>query len=327
MKGVVRPQKLRPGDKVGIISPSSPVSSNRRIKRGMNILRSLGLDPVLSKSALTISSPHEAGSLKERLSDLHEMFLDKSIKAIFCTTGGYISLQLLEFINWNIIRENPKIFIGYSDITMLLNAIYSKTNLITFHGPMIEWLDRPEMRGGRYTIRGFKNILMKGTIGKLQSFTEWKTLKPGRAVGSLVGGNFNTLTGLFGTPYAPNWNGKILFIEEVDETIEGFDNYLWRLRISRIFEKIQGLVIGKITNIQSIDDEYDGVNRKREKFGVSPTTEEIILRATDKFNFPILYGVDFGHDVASLTLPIGGKARMDCPSKEKIGSLSIVKNY
>jgi len=235
MKEIVRPSKLKPGDKIGIISPSSPVSSLRRIKRGVNILRSLGLEPVLSNSALNILSPYEAGSLKERISDFHEMFCDKKIKGIFCTTGGYISLQLLEFIDWNIIRENPKVFVGYSDITVLLNAIHSKTGLVTFHGPMIEWLDRPEERGGRYTIRNFKNVLMKGAVGRLQSYTEWKTLKPGRVTGNLVGGNFNTLTALFGTQYTPNWNGKILFIEEVDETIEGFDNYLWRLRLSKVF--------------------------------------------------------------------------------------------
>jgi muramoyltetrapeptide carboxypeptidase len=126
-----------------------------------------GLKPILSQSALKAVSPHQAGSLTERVQDIHEMFLNKEIKGIFCTTGRYISIQLLEFIDWNIIWKNPKMFIGYSDITILLNSIYAKTGLPTFHGSMVEWLDRGDTRMGRFTIRNFKNITMKGLTGKL----------------------------------------------------------------------------------------------------------------------------------------------------------------
>ena len=327
MGEIIKPAKLKSGDTVGIISPSSPLSSKRRLVKGMNVLRSLGFKPVLSQSALKAQSPHQAGSLEERLLDFHTMFSDKEIKAIFCVTGGYISLQLLEFIDWNIIRKNPKVFVGYSDITVLLNAIYSKTGLITFHGPMIEWLDRGDTRSGRYIIRNLKNVLMRGVTGKILPFTEWRVMKPGKAVGNLVGGNFNSFESLLGTRYLPKYEGKILFIEEVDETIEGLDNYFWRLRLSGVYEKIQGLIIGKITNIQDFDDEVDGRNRKKIRSGISPTQEEIILQATKGFDFPIMYDVDFGHDVASMTLPVGGRVRMECPGREKVGSFSIVKNY
>ena len=327
MSELVKPARLKSGDKVGIISPSSPLSSRRRLLRGMNVLRSMGFVPVLSQSVSKALSPHQAGSLDERLLDFHTMFADKEIKGIFCTTGGYISIQLLPFIDWNVVKKNPKVFVGYSDITVLLNAIYAKTKLITFHGPMIEWLDRGDTRSGRYTIKNLKNVLMKGTTGKLFPFTEWRVLKPGRATGVLIGGNFNVFTSLLGTQYLPKCEGKILFLEEVDETIEGLDNYFWRLRASGMFKKIQGLVIGKITNVQDFDDEYDGKNRKKIKFGISPTQEEVILHATKGFDFPIMHDVDFGHDVASMTLPIGGRVRMECPSREKIGSISIVRNY
>lgn len=327
MSEIIKPARLKSGDKIGIISPSSPLSSKRRLFRGMNVLRSMGFVPILSQSVSKALSPHQAGSLEERLLDFHTMFADKEIKGIFCTTGGYISIQLLPFIDWNVIKKNPKVFVGYSDITVLLNAIYSKTGLITFHGPMIEWLDRGDTRSGRYTIKNLKNVLMKGAIGKMFPFTEWRVLKSGRATGVLIGGNFNIFTSILGTHYLPKCEGKILFLEEVDETIEGLDNYFWRLRASGVFKKIQGLIIGKITNVQDFDDEYDGKNRKKIRSGVSPTQEEVILQATRGFDFPIMHDVDFGHDVASMTLPIGGRVRMECPSREKIGSVFIVRNY
>ncbi len=320
---IIKPRKLKTGDVVGVISPSSPVISKRDLSRGMKVLESLGFKPKLAPRALEVHANYQAGTREERLTDLHSMFADDEVRGIFCTSGGYASIQLLQDIDWDIVRKNPKVFVGYSDITTLLNSMYEKSGLITFHGPMIEGL-MGETKGGKYTVKNLKETVMKGEARKLTTFTEWKTLKPGKVEGHLVGGNLNVLTALLGTPYEPKWDGKILFWEEVNETIEGLDNYLWRLRISKIFKKIEGMIIGKVTDIQSIDDDDNDKWATLEK---PPVLEDVILRATEGFNFPILYGVDFGHDVPSLTLPVGARVNLNCPAPGRIGSISILEKY
>lgn len=321
-KAVIKPPKLRPGDVVGVISPSTAVTSKKALSNGMRILESLGFKPKLGPKALEVHGGYLAGTREDRLEDFHTMFLDDEVKAIFCTSGGYASIQLLPDIDWDVIKKNPKIFVGYSDITTLLTAINERTGLITFHGPMIQGLDK-DTKGGKFTLKNFKSTLMKGDAGNLSGFTEWKVLKPGRAEGKLIGGNLNIMLSLMGTPYEPKWDGKILFIEEVDETIEGIDNYLWRLRVAKVFKKIEGIVVGKITNLYPIDDD-DASWSDREK---SLTIEDVILKATEGFDFPILYGVDFGHDVPSLTLPVGADARLDCPKVGRVGKLSISEKF
>ncbi len=319
---IIKPQKIKKGDVVGVISPSTPVVSKQELSRGMKTLESMGFRPKLGPKALEVHASYQAGTREDRLSDLHAMFADDEVKAIFCTSGGYAAIQLLPDIDWDIIRKNPKVFMGYSDITTLLNPIHEKTGLVTFHGPMILGLDS-ETKGGKYTVRNFKNALTKGETGKLPAYTEWKVLKQGKTEGTLVGGNLNILLSLIGTPYEPKWDDKILFWEETDETIEGIDNYLWRLRLAKVFKKIDGMIVGKVTNICSIEEDND----KWAALEKPPVLEDVILRATEGFNFPILYNADFGHDVPSLTIPVGAKAKLDCPSPGRIGGVSLIEKY
>jgi len=321
-KSLIRPPRLKSGDVVGVISPSTAVTSRKELTRGMRVLESLGLKPKLGPRALEVSGNYLAGTREDRLRDLHAMFLDDEVKGIFCTSGGYASIQLLPDIDWEVIEKHPKVFVGYSDITALLTAIGEKAGMITFHGPMVGGLTH-ETKGGKFTLKSFKETLMKGETGKLAGFTEWTVLRPGRAEGTLVGGNFNTVLSLMGTTYEPKWDGKILFWEEVGETIEGLDNYLWRLRIGKVFKKLEGMVVGKITSLQPIEDDAETWSNIEK----APTVESVILRATEGFNFPILYGVDFGHDVPSMTLPVGAKALLDCPATGRIGKLSITEKY
>lgn len=321
-KPVLKPKKLKPGDVVGVISPSTPVFSKKDLTQGLHVLESLGFKPRLGPKTLEVQGNYKAGSREDRLLDLHSMFLDDEVKAVFCTGGGYVSIQLLPDIDWDIIQKNPKVFAGFSDITTLLAAIWEKTGLVTFHGPIIESF-RVDTRGGKYTLKNFKDTLMKGEKGALPAFTEWKTLKAGHAEGVLIGGNFNIILSLMGTPYEPKWDGKILFLEEVAETVETIDNFLWRLRVAKVFKKIEGLIIGKITSLKPIEEEtggWAGLDRPS-------TLEDIILQATDGFNFPVLYGVDFGHDVPSLTLPVGIQASLSCPKTGRVGKLSIEESF
>ncbi len=320
----VKPKGLKAGDKIGIISPSSLVTSKEELERGMQTLRVFGLRSELSKNAMKHRYNFQAGTPKQRLADLHEMFLDSKIKGIFCSTGGYSAIELLsEGIDWDLIRKHPKVFMGYSDITTLLNPIYEKTGLVTFHGPIVEGLNSVHSRQGRYTVGNMVSVIMYGKTGKMISFTEWKVLREGVVEGILVGGNLNVLLSLIGTPFEPNWDGKILFWEEVDDTIEGFNHYMTRMRVAGVFQKISGMVVGKITNLQSIDDE----DENPKGFENSPLVEKIILNATRGYDFPILYNVDFGHGVPSLTLPIGARAKLSCPIVDRVGSLSLTETY
>ncbi len=318
----MKPARLKPGDVVGVISPSTPVVSKKDLSRGLRVLESLGFKPKLGPKALEVHANYQAGTKEDRIHDLHSMFLDDEVKAIFCTGGGYASIQLLPDIDWDIIEKNPKVVVGYSDITTLLTAIHEKTGLITFHGPMIQGLEK-DTKGGKFTVKNFKNTLIKGDVGSFPSYTEWKALKPGRAEGTLIGGNLNVLLSLMGTPYEPKWDGKILFWEEVGETIEGLDNYLWRLRVSKVFKKIEGMIVGKITDLNPIEDEAE----KWAALDKPPIIEDIILKATEGYNFPILYGADFGHDVPSLTIPVGAKTLLDCPAPGRIGKATIKEKY
>jgi muramoyltetrapeptide carboxypeptidase len=319
---MIKPQRLKQGDVVGVISPSTPVFSKKDLSRGMKLLESLGFKPKLGPKALEVHSTYMAGTREDRLHDLHAMFLDDEVKAIFTTGGGYASIQLLPDIDWELIKENPKIFMGFSDITTLLTAMTEKTGMITFHGPGIEGLDT-DTKSGKFTVKSLKNSVTKGEIGKLPNYTEWKALRPGRAEGTLIGGNLDIMLSLMGTPYEPKWDGKILFWEDVELTIEELDNYLWRLRVAKVFKKIEGMIVGKITDLKSIEEETE----KWAYLEKPPTIEEVILKATEGFNFPILYGVDFGHEGANVTIPVGAKALLECPTPGRIGRVSIMEKY
>lgn len=323
---IIKPSKLKTGDVVGVISPSTPVFSKQGLSRGFKVLESLGFKPKLGPKALEVHANYQAGTREDRLHDLHAMFLDDEVKAVFCTGGGYASIQLLPDIDWEIIEKNPKIFVGYSDITVILTAMWEKTGLITFHGPTVEAglsSDLGASKGKKFTLKNFKDVLTKGNVGRLNGFTEWKALKQGRAEGTLIGGNLDVLLSLMGTTYEPKWDGKILFWEDVDLTIEDIDNYLWQLRVARVFKKIEGMVVGKITDLKSIEEETE----KWANLDQPPTIENIILKATEGYNFPIIYGVDFGHDVPSLTLPVGAKAAIDCPAPGRIGKITLTEKY
>jgi len=318
---LLKPQKLSSGDTVGIISPSGPVYSKKDLARGLKAIESLGLKPKIGNRALDVHKTYEAGSRFSRLRDFREMMLDDEVRAIFCTNGGYASIQLLPELDYKMFKEFPKPIIGYSDITNLLNVITEKTGLVTFHGPVVEELG-VYAKKDKFSLKNLEDILMNGKEGLLPSYTEWKVIKAGRAEGELIGGNLDVLLGLMGTPYEPKFDSKILFIEEVSSSVEDIDTRLWRLRVAKVFKKIEGLIVGKITNLLPIDEDrmYWGDIEK------PPTIEEIIREVTQGFDFPVLYNVDIGHDVPSLTLPIGVGASLDCSDEGRVGTISLLES-
>lgn len=323
----LKPRHLVKGNLVDVISPAeSPVFLQRYLRRGIKILtRDLGFELRFGHHALDSQYEYEAGSRENRLHDLHEAFADDSVKGIFCSMGGYSCLELLPNIDWQIIRKHPKVFAGSSDITVLLNAIYRKTGLITFHSSTIYDFGVQNKAALVFSEKHFSRIVMQHGAGKMPHLTNWKTLKPGLAVDILIGGNLDVLTNLLGTPFEPDWKDKILFLEDDGMTIEELNNLLWRLRVAGVFKVVRGLIIGKFTNIPPMDDDKTYELQKIKFLHPEDMLTEMLREATAPYKFPVLFGVDFGHHVASLTIPIGIKAKLLCPREGRPGTIELLE--
>lgn len=252
-----------------------------------------------------------AGTDQERASDLNAMFRNKEIKGIFCSRGGFNSNQILELIDYDAIRKNPKVFMGLSDITVLLNAIYKKTGLVVFHGQNVEFGFSRGFSGiNGYTAEYFSKAVMDNNpIGPIRNRRKLEIMKKGKVSGELIGGNLESLMALIGTGYEPDWKNKILFWEEDGNTTEDMDFYLTHLKLCGAFEKISGMVIGKITNYNVLEP---GDDWKKEK--ILPFAR-IILNACRDYKFPVIKGVAFGHYYPQITLPVGARASIDTSKK------------
>src|SRR3989344_774130 len=302
MKSLIKPKAIGPGDVIGLVSPSGPVTHMDRFEGGIASLREVGFNVVLGKNALK-KHYHMAGSDEERSEDINEMFKDPNVKGIVTTTGGYSSSRILDLIDYDLIKRNPKVFVGISDITVLLNAIHEKTGLVTFHGPYLV-----------YGICGMsdyvKRNLMKvvatpSEIGNLEQLTEWESLKGGNASGRLLGGNSSSVRNLIGTEYEPDWNGSILFLEAFMKEPHYLDREFTHFRQCGIFNKINGLVVGKLNKCIENEFKDDPMDLR-----------EMILEQCKGYNFPIIYVVDFGHACENLTLPVGIEVHMDTHTKK-----------
>ncbi|MEW6184807.1 MAG: LD-carboxypeptidase, partial [Thermodesulfobacteriota bacterium] len=209
--------RLRPGDRIGIISPSSsiPGQAHEQFRRGLDFLSSLGLIPVIGKQVCSKSLGY-AASPEEKLEDLHGFFSDPSIKALICTQGGDTANACLSDLDWDLVKNHPKIFMGLSDNTVLLNALYRRTGLVTFHGPDVFWgLGKNPTA---YDREQFMSRLMEGKIGNIPPNRERKTVRGGTVEGRLLGGNLRCLLKLAGTPCFPDFSGAVFFMEALGMT-------------------------------------------------------------------------------------------------------------
>jgi len=305
---MIKPLRLKRGDKIGIISPSGPVGSKDSLKSGIKTLEELGFEIVLGENVFKEHGVYMAGVDEERVFDLNKMFKNPRIKGIFCSTGGLSSNRLLGLIDYEAIKKNPKIFMGYSDITILLNAVHEKTGLITFHGENVEYGFSRGFQGRYRNMRVYfeKALMSNKPIGEIEPFLgPIKILRRGRAEGLLVGGNLEVLKVLIGTEYEPDWNGKIIFWEEFKETPQDIDFHLTHFREAGVFDKISGMVIGKLTECR-----FPQWLTKAEKKKGLPI-EKIVLEICKDFDFPIIMNLPFGHVHPQIVLPIGVKAQID----------------
>jgi len=300
IENVIKPKMLQKGDRIGIISPASRPSDLDKLERGMEYLRQMGFIPVPGKH-ISEQRGYLAGEDSSRLADLNDMFESDDINAIICSRGGYGAPRILDQLNFDTIARNPKIFIGYSDITILGLGIFSQTNMVTFSGPMVA----VEMGTG---INPFTETSLwdqisaqrDGHILRNPQDQELQVLKDGSAEGRLVVGCLSVMMGLFGSKYMPDLDDTILVIEDIDEDPYRIDRYFSQMRLAGVFDKINGLVLGQFIDCHPGDE-------------TKPTLllEDVIWDYVKDLNIPIIKNFAYGHGEVKHTLPVGVKARVN----------------
>jgi muramoyltetrapeptide carboxypeptidase len=285
---LIKPRNLTKGNTIGVIAPASPIYEQSRFYAGVEVLKKHGFNIHISENCFR-KNGFLAGDDATRAKDINEFFKDTAIDGILCMRGGYGSLRLLNLIDYDIIKLNPKIFIGYSDITALHSAIHKKCNLITFHGPMlssdiandnafdIEWL-----------LAAVKGDIKKNVIEVLSKSPIDLSIK-----GRIIGGNLCVLCSMLGTPYEEDFNDKILFLEDIEEEPYKIDRMLQQLNYAGKFNKIRGVILGQFINCNPKD--------ASKSFSLNYVLEEF-FKTIDK---PLFSGLIAGHGTSKITIPLG----------------------
>jgi muramoyltetrapeptide carboxypeptidase len=301
----LKPARLQSGDTVGLVTPATATFQQVELDIARESLEGLGLKVKIGPHVMDRHGSL-GGQDKDRAADINRFFADSSIKAVFPTRGGWGTSRLLPLLDYDTIRRNPKILMGYSDITALLNGIHARTGLVTFHGPNA---------GGRwdeYSVGLVKRVLFDGeavTMGNpkadndrnilTQIDNRIRTITPGKATGRLLGGNLTVLTAILGSPYVPNFDGAILFLEDVDENWYRIDRMMTTLKLAGILGKVRGVVFGTCSECGP-----------GEGFA-SLTPEEIFADHLAPLGVPCWTGAMIGHAQPQWTLPVGATVTID----------------
>lgn len=289
----IRPPKLKAGDTVGVVSLAAAVEQES-LERGLGLLRSIGFRPRVSKRVLD-RDDILAGSDRNRADELQAFFADPDIRAIFVARGGYGSGRILPLLDFEAIALTPKPLIGFSDITFLLNPIVDRARMVSFHGPMLA-LENEIQERHRLSFEHLRKLLT-GEIDNFEMEAQ-QALHPGNAEGELMGGCLSIVSDMLGTPYAPNFNGKILFLEEVGERAYRIDRMLVQLRQAGALARCAGIVFGAIRPFGAEENEARMIHR-------------FAAEQTAGLGIPVLFGIDAGHFTNNLALPFGVPARID----------------
>ena len=294
------PKRLKKGDTVGVISPSSP-PNQESLKKALPFLEALGLNVKLGKSVNAVNG-YLAGTDEERLADLHAMFEDPEVAGIFCAGGGYGAARYADQIDYAMIKENPKVFWGYSDITFLHTAIGEYAEMVTFHGPMLASdVGKPEFH--ERSRRMFGLLFAPFELHYTEEVAPLETLVGGVAQGELVGGNLSLIRSAIGTKFDLDVKGKILLIEDIDEEPAEVDEILNHLRMARKFDEAAGIVIG------------DFKNAEPKKRNPSLSLEQVLTDYFSGLNIPVVKGFKIGHCEPHFSVPLGTLARLDAEAK------------
>ncbi|MBM4191629.1 MAG: LD-carboxypeptidase [Gammaproteobacteria bacterium] len=310
----VKPPRIVAGDTIGLMSTSSANWDLIDIDILLEALAALGLKGKLGRHVYDRYG-YLAGRDTDRAADLSALFRDPEVKAIHCIRGGWGAARLLPLLDWAAIAANPKVLIGYSDITALLLSLHAKTGLVTFHGPNgasewnrtnVDWLQRVTWKGEAVTFANPKDI--SDTIVPSEDRT--RIITPGKARGKLLGGNLTVLTAILGSPYVPDFTDSILFLEDIDEAPYRIDRMLVQMKLAGILDRVKGVVWGTCSRC----DPGQG-------FG-SLTIPDILNDHVKSLGVPAYYGAMFGHIPRQFTLPVGVQVELDADA----GTLTMLES-
>jgi len=301
---VIKPHKLKSGDKLAIVAPGSYISEEE-LQDSIKNLNQLGFETTYSEKVL-LQSGYFAGSDKDRTEDLMEKFSDKNVKGIVCARGGYGCSRILPMLDYNVIRANPKVLVGYSDVTALLYGIYQKSGLISFHGPV------GTSSFNDYSVDNFKRVLMNpeqsglfknSESGEDENVYGVTSIVNGKGKGRFVGGNLSIMVSLIGTEYDVDYSGRIIFIEEVGEEPYRVDRMLTQLIQAGKFDHAAGVMMGIFRKCE--------VKEKSDLTAKSFNLMEVLKDRFGSLKIPVVYGMSFGHVKDKFTIPFGALAELD----------------
>lgn len=293
---MIKPPRLKPGSTIGIVSPSYHIDEDV-YKRTTQIFIERGFNIIEGKSVRLTNNLY-SGTPEQRAQDIIDMFINPEIDAIICARGGYGANRVLPLLDFKVIKQNPKIFMGYSDITTYLTSITQKTELVTFHGPMLVTYKNGFIK---YNFDNFLKCLSGEIPLKIESPNELqpRILKKGNTRGSLWGGNLCLLLNRLGTPDKLNTEGTILFIEDIGEYHYRFDRMMVQMRNAGMFDNIMGLIIGELVDMEDTDPPF------------GRTTDEIVMDVCGDLDIPIVTNFPCGHGKYQVTLPISIPVKLD----------------
>ncbi len=294
----IKPKRLKNGDVIGICAPASPPESDEKLERGIRNLERSGYRIEVGKN---VGNRHGylAGTDKERADDINRLFANKHVKAIFTVRGGYGSHRILPLIDYHLIHLNPKIFVGYSDITAIHFAILSRTGLLTFSGPMVA-VEFAEGLGGMHEERFWQMLTSDKILPVITaSKSKGKIRIPGSARGRLLAGNLSIVTGLIGTPYFPSVSHPIYMIEEIDERPYKIDRMFQNLKLAGLLERAGGFILGNFSCCTP--------DPKKHSLRIAQVLDETF----SGISYPVLSGIQYGHIRKSIAFPIGAYVRVN----------------
>lgn len=314
-KPTIKPPRLKVGDTIGLVCPAAPAYSKQTVQIITESMQAMGFKVKYGKN-MWERYGYLAGKDDERAADLNEMFADKSVQGIVCVHGGWGCARLLPLLDYETIRRNPKVLIGYSDITALLLGIYSQTGLVGFHGPegAATW--------NKFTVNYFKKVLMTGeavlytnpkAVGDnlTQVAERIDTIGAGKARGKLLGGNLTVLSHLLGSQYVPDWKGALFFCEDVDEAPYRMDRMITQVKLCGILDEVNGFIFGKCTECEVGSGSYGSL-----------TLEDVWNDHIRPLNKPAYSGAMIGHIRHKFTIPVGIEAEMDASA----GTIRLLEN-
>lgn len=296
--------RLRRGDTVGLIKPAGFLADEFDLQVAMESVTAMGLVPKPARHLLARHG-YLAGMDEQRAADVNAMYADEKVRAVIAVRGGWGSARILPFLNFDLIRANPKLLIGFSDITALHLAFAARAGFPTIHGP------NAGSAWGKLSWDSFKDVafdaetpLYRNPVATEDRLVQrdWRTqtIRPGKAAGRLLGGNLTVLSALVGTPYLPRFDGAILFLEDIDEAEYRVDRMLTQLSLAGVLRRVAGVVFGQCTNCQATGPSYGGF-----------TVSQVLRQHLQPLGVPVFEGALFGHVDDQFSLPVGARAEID----------------